>query len=219
MSEGIADAFRNSGQACGGLTRVLVPRERLEDAAGIAADTARSYVLGDPFDATTTLGPVTTAGQFDRVRSYIRTGIEEERVWSLAGWRCLRGSRAGYFVEPTIFTGDNTIHVAARGDLRARRRHHPVRRRTRGHRSCQRLRVRPGGRCVVCRRRACSGCSSAAPRWSRSHQRVARQPARTARRLQTVRHRPGVGSLRDRGVPGVPGPRIVTGIPRSLHPP
>jgi aldehyde dehydrogenase (NAD+) len=112
VGDGIADAFRNSGQACGGLTRVLVPRDKLADAAGIAAEKAGSYVLGDPFDPATTLGPVTTAGQHDRVRGYIRTGIDEGARLVTGGLELPDGLTRGYFVQPTVFTGDNTMRVA-----------------------------------------------------------------------------------------------------------
>lgn len=112
VGDGIADAFRNSGQACGGLTRVLVPRARLDEAAGIAKQRASSYVLGDPFDPTTTLGPVTTAGQFDRVRGYIKTGLDEGARLVTGGLDTPPGITRGYFVQPTVFLGDNSLRVA-----------------------------------------------------------------------------------------------------------
>jgi len=59
---GIDDAFRNAGQVCGGLTRVLVPWHRLRQAEELAKRKAENYFIGDPFDDDTTLGPVTTAG-------------------------------------------------------------------------------------------------------------------------------------------------------------
>jgi aldehyde dehydrogenase (NAD+) len=112
VGDGIADAFRNSGQACGGLTRVLVPRDRLEEAAAIAQERASSYVLGDPFDPATTLGPVTTAAQFDRVRGYIRTGLDEGARLVTGGLDTPPGITRGYFVQPTVFLGDNSMRVA-----------------------------------------------------------------------------------------------------------
>jgi aldehyde dehydrogenase (NAD+) len=112
VSDGIADAFRNAGQACGGLTRVVVPQRRLADAAELAVEKARSYVLGDPFDPATTLGPVTTHGQRERIRGYIRTGIEEGAQMLTGGPEHPAGLERGYFVQPTVFTGDNTMRVA-----------------------------------------------------------------------------------------------------------
>ena len=112
VREGIADAFRNAGQACGGLTRVLVPRRMLARAGDMAAETARGYVLGDPFDAATTLGPVTTSGQRERIRGYIRAGLEEGARMLTGGPAAPAGLERGYFVQPTVFTGDNTMRIA-----------------------------------------------------------------------------------------------------------
>lgn len=112
VGDGMADAFRNSGQACGGLTRVLVPRKRLDEAGAIAQEKASSYVLGDPFDPATTLGPVTTAGQFERVRGYIRIGLDEGAQLVTGGLEMPAGVTRGYFVRPTVFVGDNTMRVA-----------------------------------------------------------------------------------------------------------
>ena len=112
VGEGIADAFRNAGQACGGLTRVLVPRHRLGQAGEIAVEKARSYVLGDPFDAATTLGPVTTRGQRERIRGYIRVGIEEDARMLTGGPEAPAELDRGFFVQPTVFTGDNTMRIA-----------------------------------------------------------------------------------------------------------
>jgi aldehyde dehydrogenase (NAD+) len=111
VSDGIADAFRNSGQACGGLTRVLVPRARLDEAAELAATTAESYVLGDPFDSDTTLGPVTTRAQRDRVRGYINAGLEDGATLVTGGPDAPEGLERGFFVRPTVFIGDNTMRV------------------------------------------------------------------------------------------------------------
>ena len=112
VRDGIADAFRNSGQACGGLTRVLVPRERLADAEALAVQTADGYVLGDPFDPATTLGPVTTAGQRLRVRGFIKSGLDEGARLLTGGPQAPEGLSRGFFIRPTVLTGTNAMTVA-----------------------------------------------------------------------------------------------------------
>ena len=72
--DGIDDALRNTGQVCGGLTRMLVPRAALAQAEAIAVRKAESFRLGDPFDEQTSLGPVISAAARERVRGYIRSG-------------------------------------------------------------------------------------------------------------------------------------------------
>ena len=110
--DGIEDALRNSGQVCGGLTRMLVPRQRLKEAEDLAVRRAESYVLGDPLDPKTTLGPVATAAARDRVQGYIRSGLEEGVRLLTGGPEAPEGLTRGWFVRPTIFSGDNTSRVA-----------------------------------------------------------------------------------------------------------
>ena len=110
--DGIQDAFRNAGQVCGGLTRMLVPRERLDEAEAIAVRAAEAYKPGDPFEPTTTLGPVSTAASRDRVRGYIRSGLDEGLRMLTGGPDAPEALSRGWFVRPTIFSGNNRARVA-----------------------------------------------------------------------------------------------------------
>ncbi|MFJ8026868.1 aldehyde dehydrogenase family protein [Streptomyces sp. NPDC096311] len=112
VNVGIEDAFRNSGQVCGGLSRMLVPRSRLAEAEELAVRKAESYVLGDPYDPATTLGPVANATQQQRVRDYIRSGLEQGVRLLTGGPEAPEGLERGYFVRPTIFSGDNSSRIA-----------------------------------------------------------------------------------------------------------
>jgi aldehyde dehydrogenase (NAD+) len=109
---GIEDALRNTGQVCGGLTRMLVPRERLAEVEELAVRKAQSFVIGDPFDAKTTLGPVSTSVSRDRVRGYIRSAQEEGARMLTGGAEAPEGLARGWYVKPTIFSGNNQIRIA-----------------------------------------------------------------------------------------------------------
>jgi aldehyde dehydrogenase (NAD+) len=112
INDGIEDAFRNSGQVCGGLSRVLVPRARLAEAEELAVRKAESYVLGDPYDPATTLGPVANATQRRRIRDYIESGLAEGVRLLTGGPEAPEGLDRGFFVRPTVFSGDNTSRIA-----------------------------------------------------------------------------------------------------------
>lgn len=112
INVGIDDAMRNAGQVCGGLTRVLVPRDRLGEAEELAVAKAEALTIGDPFDPATTLGPVSTAAARERVRGYIQSGIDEGVRKLTGGVEPPRGMNQGYYVQPTIFSGDNHSRVA-----------------------------------------------------------------------------------------------------------
>jgi aldehyde dehydrogenase (NAD+) len=109
---GIDDAFRNTGQVCGGLSRVLVPHDRLEEALTVAVERVLNFVPGDPRDPATTLGPVATATQRDRVREYIRIGVREGARLVTGGEEPPAGLQRGYFVQPTVFAGTNDMRIA-----------------------------------------------------------------------------------------------------------
>ncbi|MFF5212804.1 aldehyde dehydrogenase [Streptosporangium sp. NPDC000396] len=103
-------AFLISGQACGAQTRVLAPRGRFDEVVERVAAYARSARLGDPFDPATEIGPLVTSRQRDRVEGYIRLGQEEGAKLVAGGGR--GGFDRGWYVEPTVFAGDNSMRIA-----------------------------------------------------------------------------------------------------------
>ena len=112
VTDGIGDAFRNSGQVCGGLTRMLVPRSMLAEAEALSVATAERFVLGDPFDPETTLGPVISEVARERVRGYVHSGVEQGARLLTGGPETPSGISRGYFVKPTVFSGDNSLRIA-----------------------------------------------------------------------------------------------------------
>jgi len=112
ITDGVSKCYLNSGQTCSALTRMLVPRERLAEAEQIAAAVAAHFAPGDPFDPETTLGPLVSDAQRERVRSHIRKGQEEGAKLVAGGAEPPEGLERGFFVRPTVFsevTPDMTI--------------------------------------------------------------------------------------------------------------
>ena len=99
----IGSCFLNSGQTCTALTRLLVPESRYAEAAQLAVETARTYKPGDPMKDDTRLGPLISGAQRERVRGYIRKGMEEGAQLLLGGAEPPPGLAQGYFVQPTVF--------------------------------------------------------------------------------------------------------------------
>ena len=96
--------YLNSGQTCTALTRMLVPEKHYDEAAKLAAEAAKSFVPGDPLDEKTRLGPLSSLAQLDRVRSYIKKGVEEGAELIAGGAEPPEGAPAGgYYVRPTVF--------------------------------------------------------------------------------------------------------------------
>ena len=95
--------FLNSGQTCSAHTRLLVPAGKYEEAAKIAAELAKGFTVGDPFGGTAKLGPLVSELQRERVRGYIRKGIEEGAELIAGGADAPADLPRGYYVKPTIF--------------------------------------------------------------------------------------------------------------------
>jgi aldehyde dehydrogenase (NAD+) len=96
--------YLNSGQTCTALTRMLVSEKQYPEAARIAAEIAKGFTVGDPLAETTKLGPLTSKAQLERVRGYIRKGMEEGAELVAGGPDAPEGVPAGgYYVRPTVF--------------------------------------------------------------------------------------------------------------------
>ena len=94
----------NSGQSCNAPSRMLVPRDLLARAAEVAADAATSIRAGDPADEATTIGPVVSQTQYDRIQALIEKGIGEGATLVAGGPGRPDGLDVGYYVRPTVFT-------------------------------------------------------------------------------------------------------------------
>lgn len=95
VNVGVANVMSNTGQTCSAWTRMLVHRDRYEEAVALAATAAAKYVPGER------IGPVVNARQYERVRGYIAKGVEE-------GARLVTGGSdvprtRGYWINPTVF--------------------------------------------------------------------------------------------------------------------
>ena len=96
--------YLNSGQTCTALTRMLVPQSKYEEAAKLAAEAAKGFTVGDPLAETTKLGPLSSQAQLERVRSYIKKGLDEGAELVAGGAEPPEGApQGGYYVRPTVF--------------------------------------------------------------------------------------------------------------------
>jgi aldehyde dehydrogenase (NAD+) len=103
VKRGVADVMRNTGQSCNALTRMLVHRDSYDEAVELAAASAAKYAPGDPADEGTRMGPLVSAAQLDKVRSYVDLGVEEGARLVTGGSAPVEGQDSGYYVSPTVF--------------------------------------------------------------------------------------------------------------------
>ncbi|MFZ2178113.1 MAG: aldehyde dehydrogenase [Rhodococcus sp. (in: high G+C Gram-positive bacteria)] len=102
----------HAGQGCALTTRLLMPRERYDEAVEATAKALRGLPAGDPNEPGTICGPVISARQRERVEEYLRLAVEEGGTIVVGGGRPSDRER-GFFVEPTLISGlDNSSRVA-----------------------------------------------------------------------------------------------------------
>ncbi len=91
--------FFNHGQCCCAGSRLFVSNKVFDKVISGVADEARKIKLGSGLDPQTTMGPLVSAEQFERVTGYLKSGAAE-------GAKAVIGDKSpggkGYFVEPTV---------------------------------------------------------------------------------------------------------------------
>ncbi|GHJ16059.1 aldehyde dehydrogenase family protein [Micromonospora sp. AKA38] len=98
---GVGNAFLNSGQTCTAWTRMLVHRDRYDEALSLVAKAADSYRTGDPFAPDTRLGPLVSAAQRDRVTGHVTRALTDGARLIAGGPDAVLPER-GWFVAPTV---------------------------------------------------------------------------------------------------------------------
>ena len=112
IAAGVNNCMQNSGQTCSAWTRMLVPRARQDEVINLAKAQLARLTVGDPFDAQTRLGPLSSANQRDTVLGYIERG-KKDGATLVAGGDRPSALPKGFYVEPTIFADvDNRTDIA-----------------------------------------------------------------------------------------------------------
>ena len=93
--------YYNAGQDCTAATRVLASSKVLDDVVGGLAEQAQGLVLGDTRSADTTLGPLNSARQRERVEGFLQR--KPDYVEIVTGGS--EPDRPGFFLEPTVVSG------------------------------------------------------------------------------------------------------------------
>ncbi len=117
VTTGVRACFNNSGQSCNAPARMLVPRSRLAEAEAIARAAAERVTVGDPSADGVIMGPVASAAQFDRVQQLITQGVDEGATLVTGGAGRPSHLAAGWYVQPTIFTGVRNDMTIAREEI------------------------------------------------------------------------------------------------------
>ena len=117
VTGGVLHMYNNTGQSCNAPSRMLVPRGRLAEAEQIAAAVSQTVVVGDTADKDTTMGPVVSKVQWDKIQGLIQKGIDEGAKLVCGGTGLPDGIDAGHYVRPTVFSEANNDMTISREEI------------------------------------------------------------------------------------------------------
>lgn len=112
VKTGARECFGNTGQSCNAPTRMLVPKNRMDEAAAIAAAVANELPVGNPREKGVKMGPLVSELQWGKVQGLIQKGIDEGATLVAGGTGRPEGLDTGYYAKPTVFanvSNDMTI--------------------------------------------------------------------------------------------------------------
>lgn len=110
-----AASLTSNGQACFSCTRILVPNSRYQEFVDAIAATVSSYIVGDPLDRATQIGPMGSSIHRDRVEGYIAKGKTEAKL--VAGGGRPSTQPRGWFVQPTVFADVSNASTIAQEEI------------------------------------------------------------------------------------------------------
>jgi aldehyde dehydrogenase (NAD+) len=118
VTSGVLHMYNNTGQSCNAPSRMLVPSHLLADAEAIAERVTASKVkIGDTADEATTMGPVVSQLQWNKIQDLINKGIEEGAKLVCGGPGLPDGISKGYYVRPTVFSNVTNQMTVAREEI------------------------------------------------------------------------------------------------------
>ncbi|WP_425066102.1 aldehyde dehydrogenase family protein [Reyranella sp.] len=117
VTKGINSMMVNSGQSCTAPSRMFVPRDRHDEVKRIAKAAAEKFVVGNPQDPATRLGPVVNEAQFNKIQGLIQKGIDEGAELVTGGVGRPENLNRGYYVRPTVFAGVTNDMTIAREEI------------------------------------------------------------------------------------------------------
>lgn len=100
------------GQVCINYSRILVPRHMHDDLVESLSATMGTTAVGDPFEASTGMGPLAMQRHHEKVMDYIALGRSEGARIATGGGRP-PGLACGFYIEPTVFAhASNDMRIA-----------------------------------------------------------------------------------------------------------
>lgn len=113
LTAALYGGLMSAGQVCTAGTRILIPENRLEEVKSLITSIVPNIKVGNPADTSTSIGPLVSQKQYDRVQEYIQSGLDEGAELLIGGLGKPAGFEKGNFAKPTVFVNvDNAMRIA-----------------------------------------------------------------------------------------------------------
>src|SRR6266545_3599477 len=111
--EGFTMFALNQGEVCTCPSRALIQSKIYDQFLGDATERTRAVKQGNPLDTDTMMGAQASNDQYEKILSYIDIGKQEGARIVTGGSKAELGGElaGGYYIEPTIFEGDNKMRI------------------------------------------------------------------------------------------------------------
>ncbi|MCP2314809.1 aldehyde dehydrogenase [Nocardia amikacinitolerans] len=110
--EGFVMFALNQGEVCTCPSRALIHSSIYDEFLARCLERTAAIEGGNPLDDTTMIGAQASNDQYEKILSYIDIGRQEgARVLTGGEARKVDGLPGGYYIQPTVLEGDNTMRV------------------------------------------------------------------------------------------------------------
>jgi len=109
--------FYNAGQVCSAGSRLFAQRAVFDEVVERVVAEARAMRLGHGLDPATTMGPLVSSAQRERVGAYVRRGVEQGATVAVGGAAPGGALAAGSFYEPTVLVDVGDGDAVAREEI------------------------------------------------------------------------------------------------------
>ncbi|MBT0607454.1 acetaldehyde dehydrogenase ExaC [Aequorivita echinoideorum] len=102
----------NQGEVCTCPSRILVEESIFDDFMKRVVERTKAIKIGHPLDPDTMMGAQASNDQYEKILNYLKIG-KEEGCEVLTGGEAAynEGLEGGYYIQPTIFKGNNKMRV------------------------------------------------------------------------------------------------------------
>ncbi len=106
--------FFNHGQACCAGSRLYIEQKIFDQVIDGVVENAKAIKVGSGMDPSSTMGPLVSQEQFERVTGYMEMGLSQGAEAACGGKRV--GDK-GYFVEPTVLVNTNSTMTVVQEEI------------------------------------------------------------------------------------------------------